>query len=380
MTTEPPRSYTRLAVAIIIAGVLVSATLYAAVGQAERTITSTSTNTTTDYTTDSLTITSTVSTTACTISSATGVSPCTTTQTATETSNASELVFRQITPCPNLGYFGPWSVTLSNGESATALNANFSQCCSASPGNPSIIAFLVANGNYSYSVTPTNRFTPTTGTVTVDNQEVVVNLDVLMASCGSTTTTSSASTETTATNPTNALELQLSLNASSSSATGVSVSILVDAYNPLSTTVNVTAADDWMVPLNGVNGAPCGDDGPTVGFAIAAGYYSSSNVTAAKFLDLVDPGATYACTLYLGYGDPTGFLFQPMSDMAASYGCNQQTCMSGSASTALTSSSWGTVTGYWTQGGAFTSFPRGVYTVVAEDEWGNTSLAYFTVS
>jgi hypothetical protein len=216
--------------------------------------------------------------------------------------------------------------------------------------------------------------------VTVDNQEVVVDLVVFMASCGSTTTTSSASTEATATNPTNALELQLSLNASSSSGTGVSVSIFVDAYNPLSATVNVTAADDWVVPLNGGDGAPCGDDGPTVGFAIAAGYYTSSNVTTAKFLDLVNPGATYACTLYLGYGDPTGFLFQPMSDVAASYGCNHQTCMSGSASTGLTTTSWGAATGYWNQGGAFTSFPRGVYTVVAEDEWGQTVISHFTVT
>jgi len=45
MTAQPTPSYTGLAIAIIIAAALVSATLYAAVGQGERTITSTTTST-----------------------------------------------------------------------------------------------------------------------------------------------------------------------------------------------------------------------------------------------------------------------------------------------------------------------------------------------
>jgi len=185
---------------------------------------------------------------------------------------------------------------------------------------------------------------------------------------------------TTVTNPTNDLELRLSVN--TSSATGVSV--FVDAFNPSSSTINVTSDSDWVVPLNYTDGAPCGDDtyaqNPTVGFAIAEGYYTSSNVTEAKLLDLVNPSTTYSCSLYLGYANPTGFLFQPLSDMATSYGCNQQRCMSGSASTGLTTSSWAPGTGYWNQGGTFISFPKGTYTVLAEDEWGSFVLAYFTVS
>jgi hypothetical protein len=188
-------------------------------------------------------------------------------------------------------------------------------------------------------------------------------------------------TVTSVTDTENSLQLQLYLNASSSPATGVSVGVFVDEYNPLASTNNVTAASHWMAALNGDNGAPCWIDSFTVGFAIAQGYYTSSNVTAAKLLDLVNPGATYNCPLYLGYANPTGFLFKPMSDTAASYGCiGESPCPTGSASSGLTSSSWGAVTGYWTMGGAFTSFPRGVYTVLAEDEWGNSALAYFTVS
>jgi len=185
---------------------------------------------------------------------------------------------------------------------------------------------------------------------------------------------------TTVTNPANDLELRLSVN--TSSATGVSV--FIDAYNPSSSAANVTSASDWVVPLTGNNGAPCGDDtyaqNPTVGFAIAEGHYSSSNVTEAKLLDLVNPSITYSCSLYLGYASPTGFLFQPLSDMATSYGCDQPRCMSGSASTGLTTSSWAPGTGYWNQGGTFISFPKGTYTVLAEDQWGDLVLAYFTVS
>jgi hypothetical protein len=191
-----------------------------------------------------------------------------------------------------------------------------------------------------------------------------------------TTSGDTTQARATVTDSIDGMELRLSLNTSTSSSE-VNASVLVDEYNPSASTNNVTAANDWFAPLNYLDGAPCGDDGPTVGFAIAQGYYTSSNATAAKFLDLVNPAATYNCPLYLGYGDATGFLFQPMSDMAVSYGCNQQRCMSGSASTGASGS--GAVTGYWNQGGAFVRFPRGTYTVLAEDEWGNFALAYFTV-
>ena len=166
----------------------------------------------------------------------------------------------------------------------------------------------------------------------------------------------------------------------SSSATGVNVSVFADAYNPSSSAINITSAHDYAIRLNGTEGEICGADtyaqDPTVGFAIAEGHYASSNVTEARLLNLVNPNVTYSCPLYLGYGNPTGFLFQPMSDFAASYGCDQQMCMSGNASTA----SGGTVTGYWNQGGTFNSFPKGSYTVLAEDEWGALVLSYFTVS
>ncbi|HVC26765.1 MAG TPA: hypothetical protein VND40_01250 [Nitrososphaerales archaeon] len=160
----------------------------------------------------------------------------------------------------------------------------------------------------------------------------------------------------------------------------MNVSLFADVYNPSSSTANVTSANDWVVPLNGTDGVPCGDEGQTVGFAIAEGYYTSSNVTAAKLLDLVNPGATYNCPLYFGYGSPTGFLFQPMSDSGTSYGCiGVSPCLTGDAT--ATYDPWPvTITGYWNHGVTFTSFSGGTYTVLAEDEWGALALAYFGAS
>lgn len=185
------------------------------------------------------------------------------------------------------------------------------------------------------------------------------------------------STEVTASK--DSLALQLSLNTSSPSAGGVAVSVIVDDYNTLSSTNNLTAANDWLVALNYLDGAPCSGDGWPVGFAIASEHYISSNVTAAKFLDLVDPNATYWCPNYGPFSNAVGFSFEPRSDTAAGYGCGPNSCLTWEVTTGLTSTIWGAVTGYWNQGGAFTSFPQGAYTVMAEDEWGNSVLAYFTV-
>lgn len=206
-----------------------------------------------------------------------------------------------------------------------------------------------------------------------------------VSSSGTSTYTILAQTATTVSDPMNGLELRLYLNTTSSFAAGTIVGFFADAYNPSSSTANVTYANHWVVPLNGTNGAVCGDNGQIVGFAIAKGYYTSANVTAAKLLDLVNPAVMYSgCLGYFGYGDPTGFLFQPMSDGGASYGCITPTrpnglpaCLTGNA-TATYAPQPVTVTGYWSKGGTFTSFPSGTYTVLAEDEWGALALAYFS--
>lgn len=191
----------------------------------------------------------------------------------------------------------------------------------------------------------------------------------------STSTTSIGSTAT-AMNPTNGLELRLYLSTTQTSGTEANLSISADVYNPSSAAANVTSANDWVVPLNWTNGAPCRDSGQTVGFAMAQGYYASSNITAARLYDLVNTSTTYMCPLYFGYGDATGFLFQPMSDSGSAYGCIgvSPTCYNESAKATYDSIPL-IVAGYY-QGGAFTPFPRGTYTILAEDEWGALALAY----
>lgn len=98
-----------------------------------------------------------------------------------------ELSFNQTARCNNLGFIAPWSVALSDGTSITEPpDANFSECCSASPQNPSSIVFYVPSGTYSFQIKP-NLLFPTNGTVSISNQSVVVDVGQVISSCGSTT-------------------------------------------------------------------------------------------------------------------------------------------------------------------------------------------------
>jgi hypothetical protein len=100
-----------------------------------------------------------------------------------------KLVFQQIATCQNMGYIAPWKVVLSDGESMTAPpNATLPGYYGVGTTNPSTITFYVANGNYTFSVTPAGPLTPASGNVTVDGQDVVVSLGQVIASCGSSTT------------------------------------------------------------------------------------------------------------------------------------------------------------------------------------------------
>ena len=364
MAATSSQSYTAIAIAIVIAGILISASIYIAVQSPTKTTTTTRTVTTTG----------TSSQTACSQIIINGTGYCsldvtddmTFEQSGYSTLNA-PVTFMGVTfesTCQSdaaicatesestvSSGFIPFELIFPNGE-IQYLSALYP------PGIP---------GQDEYYLT-TTQASPAAGFLLEGaNTAPYLRLILLVEP-------EQQPTPTAFTNAADNLQLQLYLN--SSSATGFAVSISVDEYNTLAVMNNVTVANEWVAALNGGDGAPCGDDGPPIGFAIADGDYTSSNVTSASFLDLVNPGATYSCPLYLGYGSPAGFVFFPMTDVATSYGCDREVCMSGSMSTA----SWGAVTGYWNEGGVFTSFPRGTYTVLAEDEWGNSVLAYFTVA
>jgi DNA-binding transcriptional ArsR family regulator len=181
----------------------------------------------------------------------------------------------------------------------------------------------------------------------------------------STATVEQVLTTTAVTDPMDNLQLRLSLNVSSSTS-GVTVSTGVVEYNTLSSTNKVAAADERPLALNGLNGAPCWAVGYPVGVGIARGYYTSSNVTAATPLDIPppSPGVTYGCPITGEFNDAAGYLFQPMNQTATSYGCAVSSCPTEDVGAEV----------------IFTSFPRGVYTVMAEDEWGNLALAHFTIA
>jgi hypothetical protein len=98
-------------------------------------------------------------------------------------------------------------------------------------------------------------------------------------------------------------------------------------------------------------------------------------VSTAKFLDLVNPKASYSCPDYGAFYHVAGYVFQPTSEIAATYGC-----LGGNSCGSEPLSAGVTVTGYWNESGALMSFPGGTYTVLAEDEWGAAVFAYFTIS
>jgi hypothetical protein len=133
----------------------------------------------------------------------------------------------------------------------------------------------------------------------------------------------------------------------------------------------VSAAHDW--PIGGLASGPCGPLNIPVGIAVLSGYYDAANVTSGKALQVYNPGV-YACPAIIS--GITSYLFQPSSDNATVYGsCQPSACFNETVSATVS------VTGYWTGGpSTFTSFPSGVYTVVAGDEWGGLAILHFTVA
>jgi hypothetical protein len=205
------------------------------------------------------------------------------------------------------------------------------------------VVVVIVIGTLAYVTLSLQTSTPIHGTSSAISS--VTSSTSSSSSAESSTTVSSTSsssyTATAVVDPANSLQLQLSLNASSS-ATGVAVSVLVDEYNPLATTNNVTAANEWVVALNGDNGAPCGgeENGWPVGFAVASGRYTSSNITDAKLLDLVNPNAFYNCPPYIGaFGDAVAYTFEPLSDTAAGTGCPVNYCPTEAVTTGVESPS-----------------------------------------
>lgn len=210
---------------------------------------------------------------------------------------------------------------------------------------------------------------------------VLVAVSLLLNGTGTaapTPTSSSASTSTvvTSSGPLHgSLNLSLAINATTIQS-GSILSAMIDDANELSQANNVASASAW--PIQGlVSAAPCQTSYLPIGVAVLSGYYTGANVSAGSPLPLYKPGI-YNCPLEPSY-QIVSYLFQPSSDLAAIVGkCNGGACPSERAYLTLSAC------GFWTENdtaaqSAFVSFPPGVYTVAAGDEWRDVALQHFSV-
>jgi len=104
------------------------------------------------------------------------------------------VIFRQEGACSPPFWGVPWSVTIDGWTkvqpvgTSLPLNDNFLQ--GTTNESLSTITFLLPSGTYEYQVHPSNMFfTPSSGTVTVSEGEVEVNIAYSGTSCTTTVTT-----------------------------------------------------------------------------------------------------------------------------------------------------------------------------------------------
>jgi hypothetical protein len=286
------------------------------------------------------------------------------------------VVFQQTGAC-NPEFWGvPWSVTIGATTEVqppdTPLPLNNGSLSGTLNQNLTVIVFSLSDGAYRFVVSPSNfYFTPDSGTIDVNGSNVLVEIAFTGTSCTSTTATVPPPNQTEAATVNSSLGLRLGLQISTN-ATGT---LLVSANetNLLSRVNNVTTANDWPYPNAGT--LPCGDFNQfPIQYAVLQGYYDPSNYTSASALTLYDTGGFYDCPTMIA---PIPYvLFAPLSDNASFL------FSSGQEGSYLVSANYSS-TGYWTGSqstAAFHPFPRGIYTIIVEDEWGDVVLLHFTES
>jgi len=196
-----------------------------------------------------------------------------------------------------------------------------------------------------------------TATLTVGN----------ISTTNSSTSGGAAQTTYSASNPTLGIRLTISLNASTIPAGGA-VNYSASVYNTRPSENNVSSASNWAIP--GLIVTAAGPTDSPIAYAVMPGYYVSGNISKAPSIDY-----GMCCTTVMG--GITTYSFQAMSDKASVFGIgNCNPCFTKPVSTWRLLSEYFTGVGIGAHG---VSFAAGVYTVVAEDEWGDVALASFTV-
>jgi hypothetical protein len=176
------------------------------------------------------------------------------------------------------------------------------------------------------------------------------------------------STVYTTSNPSIGIRLIISLNASTIQIGGT-VNYTASVYNTRPSVNNVSSASNWAKP--GLIMTATGPTDSPIAYAIMPGHYVSGNISKAPSIDY-----GMCCTTVMG--GITVYSFQPMSDNASVIGnCNPNPCFTRPVST------WRPFSGYPSGVGAevnWVNFTPGVYTLVAEDEWGDIALASLRVA
>jgi hypothetical protein len=178
-SNESAKSFTRVAVAVVIAAIVVSA---AALSYASFESTVTKTEVSVSTSTLNVFYTTTTTTTVVTSSNAT---------TPLASGRLYEVVFKQSGACSPTAYAAPWSVTLGPWTVAEPSNASLPISTSNGSAGPyyvneSTIAFSVPNGDYQYRIAVGWGFGNPTGNVTVDGSDITVLLEGPFISCTST--------------------------------------------------------------------------------------------------------------------------------------------------------------------------------------------------
>lgn len=178
----------------------------------------------------------------------------------------------------------------------------------------------------------------------------------------------SSATTYAVSNPTLGIRLVMSLNTSAIDSGGA-INYTAAVYNTRQSVNNVSSASNWAVG-DLISTATGPTDSP-IAFAVVQGHYVASNITSAPSIDY-----GICCTTVMG--GITTYSFKADSDIASVYGagyCNP--CFTKPVST------WRLLDEYFVGVGAgahAVGFTAGIYTVVAEDEWGDIALASFTVT
>jgi hypothetical protein len=166
MNSPPAQNFSRLAIAILVAGVVIGAGIFAA-----------------SYVGTSRTVTETI----------------TVTSTPASGSGASQLYqveFSEESNCFYGSWFIPWGVDLDGQTVVQPSNAtlplSFNGAPLTSDGNYSAIWFSLPNGTYSYTILPNDPLgSAQSGNVTVDGSDVTVQVYAFVEAMGCSTTSAS---------------------------------------------------------------------------------------------------------------------------------------------------------------------------------------------